>query len=529
MGIERKNRLESKEINSLMEMPVDKPNTFAFMNVGHVIDPSLESPTAQAVQEYYGSRAYALVTRDDMGILINNVDEWFAEYQERIRGYKTKITDFKCLAPKQIIRPYMPNRKLYQLGEDVELAGIKSENSLFLLETYNNKYSIALIFNDAEISSHLAYEGIIEEGRRAAPKPTESSRENLPDTISKRLMEIVNLYEDNEETIKNKYEESGLIYIPHPARVMVRPSWGGGSYEAFWVEHIGKKSESGEELYKVCFSGAEPVEMSLSALEKILNEQNGAIEKYTITRFLQVIDVPGTNFYNFGDGKEGCYVAPVHGQILEGTMCMGTTTQISPLEETIGLYFYDGSPLSCQRARETCTEKVREFTKYISLEMNKAGIRGFGGTDIMITGFFEKALAETLQGTDKEDEAVGSVAIAEVNTRPTQRTMHLLTQISIFKKVKGTYNQPITSGEVIDWYEKSGRSLFYTSHDKWRFPDGAFERLKERTDLLAGINGKTEGAYIIMPDINGQGYAGIGIMSESPEKLTYFLEELTKI
>jgi len=422
----------------------------------------------------------------------------------------------------------MPNKQLLK-GADVKIAGIEDENSLDLLETYNNKYRIALIFNSAEICLDLSRTKIIEEGWRAAPKPIEASRDNLPSAIKGRLEEIVSLYKNNEEAIKRKYEEKGLIYTSHPARVMARPSWGGGSYEAFWAKHIGKKSESREELYKVCFSGAEPVEMSLSALAKKMNEQNGAIDKYTITRFLQVIDVLGTNFYNFYDGEEGCYVAPVHGQILEGTMCMGTTTQIPPLEQTTGLYFYEGSPLSCQKVRETYIEKVKGLTKYIALKMNEAGIRGFGGTDIMITGFFEKALAEALKGTNKEDETVGGVAIAEVNTRPTQRTMHLLTQIAISKKVAGTSQQPITSGDVINWYEKSGKSLFYISHDKWRFANGAFQRLKARKDILAGINNQIEGVYIIMPEINGRGYAGIGIMAESPEKLTYFLEELTKI
>jgi len=100
MGIERVKRLESKEINPL-EMPVDQPNTFAFMNVGHVIDPSLESPTAQAVQKYYGLRAYSLVTRSGIGIIIsNNVDTWFAEYQRKIRGYATKVINPNDLPPK---------------------------------------------------------------------------------------------------------------------------------------------------------------------------------------------------------------------------------------------------------------------------------------------------------------------------------------------------------------------------------------------------------------------------------------------
>jgi hypothetical protein len=251
MGIERVKRLESKEINPL-DMPVDQTNTFAFMNVGHVIDPRLESPTAQAVQKYYGLRAYALVTRSGMGIISNNADAWFEEYQRKIRGYTTRVINPNELPPNTTIRAYMPNRIIYKLfnGAGAKIAGIEDEKSLDFLETYNNKYSIALIFNNAKTSSHLACEGIIEEGRRAAPKPIEASGEDLPNAILKRLMEIVDLYENNKEAIKRKYEESNLIYSPHPARVMVRPSWGGGSYEAFWVEHIGKNQNQEKSFIK---------------------------------------------------------------------------------------------------------------------------------------------------------------------------------------------------------------------------------------------------------------------------------------
>jgi hypothetical protein len=58
------------------------------MNVGAVIDPKMESPTAIAVQKKYGPRATALITGAHAEAIVDkDTPDDFLEYQSKMRGF----------------------------------------------------------------------------------------------------------------------------------------------------------------------------------------------------------------------------------------------------------------------------------------------------------------------------------------------------------------------------------------------------------------------------------------------------------
>jgi hypothetical protein len=528
--------LEEEIQNHLLH--VDCPNTICFMNVGEVIDPNLESPTSRKVQAHYGPRVIALTTNPKSYVIIDQTTPpEFIEYQEAIRGHPINTIEVDFSLPQDVleqigpqlqgktIRSYMPHEGLFNRAQalNADVAGY-SENSAAIQTHLGNKHGFTEALRDSLITTHLQRIEVIEPETKAAPySAKEITAKDLTNEVQQSLDFISTTYTQLEPTIKKIYKEHNIPYKEHPVGVMVRPSFGGGSYETFIVIAL----KDGK--LKVKFEGENKVVTSdeFNALLDNLSKD----QTFTVTRLIQEIETPGINFV-LVPGSEEPFIAPIHGQVQKGTMCIGTKSNLQLLDED--KYFYDGEPTSDVMARKKYLNKARELTRYIAKTIGMHGGEGVMGADIMLTGFFEKALKLALEenpNIDNYDQAkkllVSSVSGAELNARPTQRTMHLLTQIAIMKNIDSRGNDPVSYSELIHWYQETGRSLHFTSNDKWPITNNELNYLlKNYQNLFAGINGKKEGIYIIMPPTEDSPVMGMGIMGQNSDSIKHYLSKL---
>ncbi len=538
-----------EEYERSLNIPLDEEPAVCLMSVGHVIDPTMQDPIAQKVAQKYGPRAFALLTRpDSVPIMDARVDPVFVDCQKSLRGMKKDplYVDFSNINPEtglpqdlQIpdsyrrMRVYIWTEGLIKAARDMGL-DMADGVPLEVLVRWNDKGRLHRTLR--EYQERVIQSVFLESDWQAVrdlpvvPKEIIAKKEELSSVVSRRLEEIEQMYRDMENDIKAFFEEHGVPYTPHPAGVMVRPTWGGGNYEAFYVQRLADgryrlKSEDKEEFFD-----------DRQSLERWISNEFGQVrtEKFVITRFLQITESPGYNSYLSENGL--VYTAPPNGQVFRGSMCVGTSSfSEPPLQD--GKYLWTGESVESP-SRKKLLDLGRKMVWVFNNYLYNEGGRGFNGFDLMISGFWERAIAELVKNKYPEyaDEAVGPITVAEVNMRPTQRTMHLLTQISIKKaleaKAANTDPRPITVEDIIKAYEDA--SVVYISHDAWRgFPDNALsDLLSNYSQVLAGINGSPFGIYIIMPQVTQEGVPrgpmGVGIVASSKESLREYLQFLSQ-
>lgn len=343
------------------------------------------------------------------------------------------------------------------------------------------------------------------------PKPFEVKRADLAGTVVDRLQEYGELYKALEPKIQKIFKEKGVPYNdPHMPGVMVRPEWGGGNYESFYVRQQPAEQSGGALLYTLRADDQEFTNLTASDVaRKIQGEivDKGSSDSYLVTRFMQVCESPGLNTVV---GDDWYYAAPANGQIFDGSMCVGTSSKpAAPMQN--GKFLYYGSQVN-GKERDHHMNSSRKLAEFIAKQMGIEGGHGISGVDTMLSGFFEFAFALAVQGTEYEDEAVGPVTLAEVNVRPTQRTMHLWTQLAILNNLNGQAEKPITYEQLLTGYERTGKDLHYTSRDSYPVDPAMWKTLMGRSDLLAGINGTPNGIYVIMPPVGDGHSMGMGIM-----------------
>lgn len=550
----------------MLNRPMDDENSVYLMNVGEVIDPNLVSFAALYVQTKYGPRAFGLYSGTGTVIIGEDTPEEFIDYQNMIRGkdVNTIMVDFNDpsvssitdalgeeeLAGKEL-RAYMPHMRLLKKLNEVgaQLKGW-TEESMERSEKLNNKFKIIEWLREEKTKEKLVALGLIDEHTNAAPHAVETRQNNLLNSAKERLEEVEELYDRHEESVAEYYKQRGLTYEGENAKIIIRPSWGGGSYETFSIEKSGKgvDKDSGEtvDLYSLGHEGKKLEHQTWEEVEDYINEQfqnNGASDNYTITRFLDTVEDPGINAVVLSNGDTDSnffYVAPPHGQVLEGTMCVGTQTDTSLPEDKLDKKYHDGTTPRDERSRAMHLGKAREMTAFVVNHMaQKATGDLIMGVDVMETGIFEAALAEAVKGTEDEFEAVGEHVVAEANMRPTQRTMHQLTQEAIIRTIEFRSNEPVTYADVLIGFEQGGAERFFTSHDSysvtrrgWNRVVAAFNQDDANNEIFAVANNKPEGVYIIMPPVKWEdetSTVGIGVMGENTDQLREYLNKLRQI
>jgi hypothetical protein len=534
-----------------LQQPVDGPNTVSLMNVGEIIDASMTSQVAKAVQEKYLERSTAGITnRTMLAVIGSKTPPDFIRYQYGLRGYQfnTLTVDYSKdgvvsgienlvseLAGKKV-KAYMPTADLLANLQEMgsELAGW-DEESIKVQDFLNNKFEIIEWLRHSDTHRQLVDLGLTKEHTNAAPHAIKVTKEEMLTSSFKRIDDIERLYKKHGDKIKEHYQNTGINFQEHEPGVIIRPTWGGGSYETFLI----KKTSDG---YSISHEGNTYNMEDWEKVDNFVNKQwesNGASNEYVITRYLKTVEDPGINCLIFADKEKGqentfFWVAPAHGQVLEGTMCVGTKTANPPTEKMEGKHYYDGTSPFDEEERKRQLKKSEAMAAFVT---NRMALDAVGnivmGFDDMITEMFEAALAHAVKNTEDQFEAVGPHVAAEANMRRTQRTMHQETITAIQKNVNGTSSQPMTFEDLMASYQQP-----YESHDSHPVTIAGWNRLMALVDnpdkdhILAGINGKKEGIYIIMPPKSYKesvGTMGIGVMASDQESLDYYKKQLATI
>jgi len=529
---------ENQELQRLLNTPLDTHGTVQFMNVGSVVDSSMMSPAARVVQAKYGPRATALITGPHCPSPIIGLDtpEGFIRYQERIRAYPispiyVNFSNLRNGLPLQQIeeslkgrrlRPYITTPELLKQAREMGFSVTDWDaHNIDSLMTLNNKDQLHSLLRQPEIKSRLIREDLLPENTHIVPEPHLATKESLAQTVIEKLEEFNFLYQFLEPRIKQIFTDHQVPYKPHMAGVMVRPPWGGGNYESFYIQ---KQEETN--CWTIRFDGHQQEDLSLDELTNLIEGimETASSETYLITRFMQVAESPGHNIIVHDDFV---YAAPPNGQVFEGSMCVGTSSfNQPPLQD--GQYLYDGSRVDSD-GRDNFLLQSRKIALELAEIIHEKKGRGIMGIDTMLTGFWEKAFAGLVQETEYAAEAVGPITIAEINVRPTQRTMHLLTQLAILNNINGSSNKPLTYNDLITGFEITGRSLHYTSRDSWPITPDQWKSLLQQESLLAGINGTMNGIYIIMPPVGNSQSMGVGIMAEDIATLYSYKNALKRL
>lgn len=524
--------------SEMLNRPIDSNDTVPFMNTCHIVDLKGCSESARHLQEHCSPRVFALMTGPQTArpIVERTLPPEFLDYQRRLRGYAVDpvfmefqhspngfpVQQFRGLRG-HTLRAYMVTPELLRVARQEELSVADwNEQNIEVLQRFNTKSSLYKFFRQDEKEAELRELQLLKTHTHIVPKALEIGREELARAVCDALSYYQVLYQQLDRRIRALYAQYGISYVPHRAGVMVRPCWGGGNYDSFFVLCPEESPERSYTLHigRKTFRAESQAELTEIITREVVSRSSALA--FLLTRFLNVCASPGMNTLA-SDGWY--YVAPMHGQLFEGTSAIGSCShmELPPARKKPYYAGYIEAP-----EREHLLSQARTLASSVARSFCNSGGRGCSGVDLMLNGFFEHAFAEAVRGTELEDEAVDAISLAEVNVRPTQSALQRYIMLSVQKKLAGTQEQPITYRDLIASYEEGEKKSHYVSNDYYQLVDGGWDRLiRQSESLLAGINGTGEGLYIALSPANEKAKTiGIGIMADTQRTLTFYQAQL---
>jgi hypothetical protein len=516
---------------------IDCPSTLPFMNVGSNLDPTMQSVAARDCQKKYGARACSLMTGPHCAqpIIDRHVSPRFLAYQQSLRGYTINpiMVDFDDLeggfplhqigdTGGKTLRAMLVTPELLQESQRLGLQVADwNKNNIKLALQFHDKAQLSNVLTHSDLAHTLKKYLCMASNEQIVPKAIEIKAPQLISTVLEKLYQYTDLYQHLDATMQNIYGQCRIQYQPHHPGVIIRPCWGGGNYDMFSVHVTGQYPYA----YTLHIAGQIFNDITEKDLATCLQREvldKSSLDTFLLTRFLDVRESPGINLILRDDWY---YSTPGHNQLFEQKRAVGTTTCI---QHNTQEPYYQGYLRS--RDRNLLLTTTQEVATQIARYLSANGGRGFSGIDFMLTGFFEYAFAQAVRNTADADEAVGPITIAEMNVRPTQSLLQAYNMMAIQRNVEGQAAEPLTYSDLLLFYTQLGTAIHYVARDAVPLGECGLTRLYDTPSLLAGINQKAEGIYIIMVDADTETrQTGIGIMADSQENLQWYEQRLQEI
>jgi hypothetical protein len=489
-----------------LDEPIDRSTTFTLGNSGAALDPAVASSVPPSLLSAYAARAYALMTGPASArpIMPAASSAAFHEYQCWLRGHdisplaagshggEPSLVSIEDRLIGAGVRPAVVTPSLVSAAPRIRchIPGW-DERNVDALVRFGTKSLLHDLLRRPDVERRLRAAGLLPPGQHVVARPAVAVSTTLLATIESRLDEITALYARH----RARMAERMAPWREPRAGVIVRSAW--GATDAFCVLADGRRR------FELRACGERRLRLTRGALREEVRRIAGKGRQFLVTRLLLDatgergrVDSPSCALVI---GAGWCYAAPLTVQRFAGTKTCGTASLPAAASSGGG----------------------RRLAAVVAQLLVEHGARSsMAGVDLMLPGHAERALAQAVQGSPDEDEAIGPLAIAEVNVRPTQRVLHHQMQLAMRRRLDGRAGDDLTWRELIAGYERVGVELHYASHDAVAATDATFARLLGRPELLAGVNGTLEGAYVITPPTGGDASTmAVGAVSSDPNRL----------